>query len=125
MSEDLGEFGVGKGGKRYVGGVVMGAGLLQCAEDILVSADGAEESGQAEAGLSGAGVVAESGECLFCQHDGVAEAVCLNEQQCLEGQCPAVASMVAAGVGLLERTPDPFCGGVVTFIEGPCLPAPK
>ena len=71
-SECPGEFGVGKVGERHSGGVVMGSGLLEGAEDVLVLAGGAVEAGQAEAGLSGADVVAGAGEGLFCQCDGVA-----------------------------------------------------
>ncbi len=71
------ELGVGKIGEGHAGGVVMGSGLLEGVEDVVMPAGGAVETGKAEAGLSGTDVVAGASEGLFCQHDGVAEAVYL------------------------------------------------
>ena len=71
------ELGVGKIGEGHAGGAVMGSGLLEGVEDVLLPAGGAVEAGKEEAGLSGADVVARAGEGLFCRRDGVAEAMCL------------------------------------------------
>jgi hypothetical protein len=84
----------------------VGSGLLEGVECVVMAAGGAVEAGKAEAGLRGADVVARAGEGLFCQRDGVAEAMCLGVQQGLHGQCPAVASVVAAVFAVIGELPE-------------------
>ncbi|WP_405827407.1 hypothetical protein [Streptomyces sp. NBC_01176] len=86
VGERPGEFEVSTTGEGNAGGLVLDPGLLERVKNVLMSADDTIKAGKAEVGLRSADVVAEVCAGLFCQHDGVAETVCLGVQQCVRGR---------------------------------------